>query len=193
MDSPTELSDYTLRSFTRAQPRRQGVHDPGRGASRRRPRRIDEYAAGAEKIVNEAAAIFGEFPDVRNGHLHVPRRLRAVGRRRRHGASQQHGRRGARRRSESAGGARRARHRVARVLPLLERRAYPPEDRSSRSTSKRPTCPVSCGSPKASRSITAADHGAGRRCRRPNTVETSCATRSPSSAARRGSSGRRSR
>ena len=62
MDSPTELSDYTLRSFQVRNPDgreftiRTAVHHDGDAAA------IDEYAAGAEKIVNEAAAIFGEFP-----------------------------------------------------------------------------------------------------------------------------------
>jgi len=62
MDSPAELSDYTLRSFTVRNPDgkeytiRTAVHHDGD------PSVIDEYAAGAEKIVNEAAAVFGEFP-----------------------------------------------------------------------------------------------------------------------------------
>src|SRR4051812_952852 len=62
MDSPTELSDYTLRSFTVRNPDgkeftiRTAVHHDGD------PSLIDEYAAGAERIVNEAAAVFGEFP-----------------------------------------------------------------------------------------------------------------------------------
>ena len=62
MDSPTELSDYTLRSFKVHNPDgkeytiRTAVHHDGD------PSVIDEYAAGAEKIVNEAAAVFGEFP-----------------------------------------------------------------------------------------------------------------------------------
>ena len=62
MDSPTELSDNTLRSFTVRNPDgkeytiRTAVHHDGD------PSVIDEYAAGAEQIVNEAAAVFGEFP-----------------------------------------------------------------------------------------------------------------------------------
>ena len=62
MDSPTELSDYTLRSFTvhnsdgKEFTIRTAVHHDGDPAA------IDEYVAGAEKIVNEAAAVFGEFP-----------------------------------------------------------------------------------------------------------------------------------
>jgi len=62
MDSPTELSDYTLRSFKvhnadgKEYTIRTAVHHDGD------PSVIDDYAAGAEKIVNEAAAVFGEFP-----------------------------------------------------------------------------------------------------------------------------------
>ena len=62
MDSPTELSDYTLRSFKVRNPDGKeftihtAVHHDGDSSA------IDEYAAGTEKIVNEAAAIFGEFP-----------------------------------------------------------------------------------------------------------------------------------
>ena len=67
MDSPTELSDYTLRSFTVRNPDgkeftiRTAVHHDAD------PSVIDEYAAGAEKIVNEAAAVFGEFPSYDTG------------------------------------------------------------------------------------------------------------------------------
>jgi predicted metalloprotease with PDZ domain len=67
MDSPTELSDYTLRSFKVRNPDgkeftiRTAVHHDGD------PAVIDEYASGAEKIVNEAAAIFGEFPEFDTG------------------------------------------------------------------------------------------------------------------------------
>jgi predicted metalloprotease with PDZ domain len=62
MDSPTELSDYTLKSFTVKNPDgkeyviRTAVHHDGD------PSTIDDYAAGAEQIVKEAAAVFGEFP-----------------------------------------------------------------------------------------------------------------------------------
>ena len=128
MDSPTELSDQSLRSVhgaaiptARQFTIRTAVHHDATDAD------VDEYVAGAEKIVREHGAVFGEFPEFDARHLHVPRRLRAVGRRRRHGASQQHGRR---RRGLDASGrrAQRARHRVARVLPRVERRAHPPED-----------------------------------------------------------------
>ncbi len=67
MDSPTELSDYTLRSFKVRNPDGKeftiytAVHHDGD------PSVIDDYAAGAEKIVNEAAAVFGEFPNFDTG------------------------------------------------------------------------------------------------------------------------------
>ncbi len=67
MDSPTELSDYSLRSFKVRNPDGRefaihtAVHHDGE------PSAVAEYAAGTEKIVNEAAAIFGEFPAFDNG------------------------------------------------------------------------------------------------------------------------------
>lgn len=63
MDSPTELSNYTLRSFTvknvdgKEFTFRTAVHHDGD------PSVIDEYVAGAEKIVREAEGVFGEFPN----------------------------------------------------------------------------------------------------------------------------------
>ena len=62
MDSPVELSDYALRSFSVHNPDgrtftiRTALHSDGDSAA------ADEYAAGVERIVNEAAAVFGEFP-----------------------------------------------------------------------------------------------------------------------------------
>ncbi len=67
MDSPVELSEHTLRSFTVRNPGgkeltiRTAVHHDGDAAA------IDAYVAGTEKIVNEAAAIFGEFPEFDTG------------------------------------------------------------------------------------------------------------------------------
>lgn len=61
-DSPTELSDYALRQFTVRNPDgktftvRAAVHSDAT------PEQVDEYASGLEKIVNEEAAVFGEFP-----------------------------------------------------------------------------------------------------------------------------------
>jgi predicted metalloprotease with PDZ domain len=62
MDSPTELSDHSVRSFKVRNPDGKeftiitAVHHDATDAD------VDQYAAGAEKIVLEAAAIFGEFP-----------------------------------------------------------------------------------------------------------------------------------
>jgi predicted metalloprotease with PDZ domain len=67
MDSPTELSNYSLRSFKVHNPDgreytiRTAVHHDGNEAA------VDAYAAGVEKIVNEAAAVFGEFPNYETG------------------------------------------------------------------------------------------------------------------------------
>ena len=62
MDSPTELSDHAVRSFKVRNPDGKEftivttVHHDGTDAD------VDEYAAGAEKIVREHGAVFGEFP-----------------------------------------------------------------------------------------------------------------------------------
>ena len=67
MDSPTELSDYTLRTFTVRNPDgreftiRAAVHHDAAEAD------IDEYVAGAQKIVREESAVFGEFPEFDGG------------------------------------------------------------------------------------------------------------------------------
>ena len=63
MDSPTELSNQSFRSFTVRNPDgkqftiRTAVHHDATEAD------VDEYAAGAEKIVREQGAVFGEFPE----------------------------------------------------------------------------------------------------------------------------------
>jgi predicted metalloprotease with PDZ domain len=67
MDSPTELSDQSFRSFKVRNPdgREQtivtAVHHDATDAD------IDEYAAGTERIVREHAAVFGELPQFDNG------------------------------------------------------------------------------------------------------------------------------
>ena len=67
MDSPTELSAQTIRSFNVRNPDgreltiRTAVHHDAADAA------IDEYVAGAEKIVREQGAIFGEFPEFDTG------------------------------------------------------------------------------------------------------------------------------
>jgi predicted metalloprotease with PDZ domain len=67
MDSPTELSDFTLRAFKVRNPDGKELtiqtavhHDVTEAA-------VNEYAALTEKIVNEMAAVFGEFPEFDNG------------------------------------------------------------------------------------------------------------------------------
>jgi len=66
-DSPTELSAYALRQFTVRNPDgktftiRTAVHSDASTED------VDQYAAGVEKIVNEAMAVFGEFPQYETG------------------------------------------------------------------------------------------------------------------------------
>ena len=67
MDSPTELSAQTFRSFTVNNPDgkrfeiRLAIHHDASTEE------IEEYAAGAEKIVREQGAIFGEYPQFDTG------------------------------------------------------------------------------------------------------------------------------
>jgi predicted metalloprotease with PDZ domain len=66
-DSPTELSAYTLREFTVSNPDgkqftiRAAIHADAP------PQDIDRYAAGLSKIVNEARAVYGEYPAYETG------------------------------------------------------------------------------------------------------------------------------
>jgi predicted metalloprotease with PDZ domain len=67
MDSPTELSAQTIKSFTvRGPDGREATvrvalhHDAG-------DREVNEYVAGAERIVKEHAAVFGELPEFEPG------------------------------------------------------------------------------------------------------------------------------
>lgn len=67
MDSPTEMSDFGVRSFTVKNPDGQSfeiitaVHHDGPESA------LDAYAAGTEKIVREQGAIFGEYPEFDTG------------------------------------------------------------------------------------------------------------------------------
>jgi predicted metalloprotease with PDZ domain len=67
MDSPTELSAQTIRSFTVRNPDaktftiRAAVHHDATDTE------IDEYVAGVDKIVKEHGAIFGEYPEFDTG------------------------------------------------------------------------------------------------------------------------------
>jgi predicted metalloprotease with PDZ domain len=67
MDSPTELSVQSVRSFTVRNPDGReltivtAVHHDATEAD------IDEYAAGTERIVLEHGAVFGEFPEFDTG------------------------------------------------------------------------------------------------------------------------------
>lgn len=67
MDSPTEMSDFGVRSFKVKNADGKeltiitAVHHDGPDSA------LDEYVAGAEKIVREQGAIFGEFPEFDTG------------------------------------------------------------------------------------------------------------------------------
>lgn len=67
LDSPTELSDHSLRAFTVRNPDgktftiRAAVHHDATEAD------VDEYVAGVEKIVLEQGAVFGEYPEFDGG------------------------------------------------------------------------------------------------------------------------------
>ena len=69
-DSPTELSAYRLKEFTVANPDgktfviRIAAHTD---TTRSGPNDVDEYAAGVERIVKEAKAVFGEYPQFDTG------------------------------------------------------------------------------------------------------------------------------
>ena len=159
MDSPTELSAFTLRSFTVKNPDgkeytiRTAVHHDGD------PAVIDDYAADTEKIVNEAAGVFGEFPAFDTGRTHFSATT-SRGRSRRHGIATARGRRRRRSRIRRRCAVRSApsptSSSIAGTSNAFVRR------RSSRSTSKRRIYPGSCGSPKGSRSTTDRSSWSGR-------------------------------
>ena len=66
-DSPTELSDYTLKSFDVKNPNAKTFTVRAAVHAQATPQEIDQYADGLQKIVNEASAVFGEFPQYEPG------------------------------------------------------------------------------------------------------------------------------
>ncbi len=66
-DSPTELSAYTLRQFTVHNPDGQAFTIRAAVHSDASVEEIDRYASGVEKIVNEAMAVYREFPQYEPG------------------------------------------------------------------------------------------------------------------------------
>src|SRR6185295_7289009 len=62
IDSPTELSNYVLRTFNVGQPFRIALHHDGSG------RDADRFAADVERIVKEELAVFGELPAYENAN-----------------------------------------------------------------------------------------------------------------------------
>ena len=155
-DSPVQFGPQMLRTFrlpvsaTAGAPEttiRVALRHDGTEAE------ADHFAAGAEKIVREARAVYGELPAFEPGSY----TFLATYAQGANGDGMEHRNStvltapAALAQSERAA----ARHGGARVLPRLERRAHPAANRSSRSTSTTPTCPPSCGWPKASRGTTA--------------------------------------
>ena len=125
-------------------PRRGAPRRHRRGSRRLRPRRREDGARSAQRLRRVRA--------LRRQHLHVHRRLPAVGGRRRDGTSQQHDR-------DVAG--RPSRDRIDLLDTWRTNSSTPGTSsasgrrRSSPSTSTMPTSPASSGSPRASRTITA--------------------------------------
>ncbi|HEY7057474.1 MAG TPA: PDZ domain-containing protein [Vicinamibacterales bacterium] len=66
-DSPTELSAYALRQFTVHNPDGQAFTIRAAVHSQASAQEVDQYAAGLEKIVSEAMAVYGEFPQYEPG------------------------------------------------------------------------------------------------------------------------------
>ena len=175
MDSPTELSDFVMSTFS--VPNADGtpadfrvvVHGDGSQAD------VDELAKIVAAARARADGGLRRVSEVRAGLLHVPARLR------RRGATATAWSIATARRSPIPGSSLKtpqgrragARHDLARVLPQLERRAHPAGRASSRSTSRARTSPAACGSPKASRSTT------GRCCWRARGSRTDAAGRAP--------------
>ena len=156
-DSPTELSAFTLREFEVGNPDgktftiRAAVHTESPD------RDIDEYAAGVEKIVRESMPIFGEYPVFDTGtYTFLPTTCRATAGTAWSIATA----------PSSAAGATcgRARHRLARVLPRLERRTDPAA--GARAVQLRRSEPdrLALGRRRVHAVLRLADHGCGPGC-----------------------------
>jgi predicted metalloprotease with PDZ domain len=66
-DSPTELSEYTLKSFEVKNPDGKAFTVRAAVHADATPGEIDEYADGLRRIVGEASAVYGEFPQYEPG------------------------------------------------------------------------------------------------------------------------------
>ncbi len=69
MDSPAEVSDFALRTFSVPDPRSPAYHPTFRVAVHHAgdPTAIDHYVAGVEAVVRETVTVFGEFPSFETG------------------------------------------------------------------------------------------------------------------------------
>ena len=91
MDSPTELSDFVLEHVHGAEHGRHAGAVPARRALATASQAdVDELAKMVQRHGARADGGLRRVPEIRAGLLHVSARLRPLGRRRRHGASQQH-------------------------------------------------------------------------------------------------------
>ena len=149
MDSPAEFGpvvDPSVHASTAARSASRCITPAPTPSSTRSSRDV-------EKIVREQGDDLRRVPGLRAGHLHLPRRLPAVG----HGDGMEH------RNSTVITSARVARAATASGCSTRSRTSSSTagtssasgRGRSSRSTSSGRTCPASCGSPKGSRSTTA--------------------------------------
>ena len=106
--------------------RHAGELPPRRARATDRRRTSTSSRSSSQRLVREQMAVFGEFPKYEPGYYTFLLDYVAVGRRRRHGASQQHvDLEPGLSLQDAAGPAAGARHDLARVLPQLERRAHP--------------------------------------------------------------------
>ena len=110
-------------------------------------------ARDVEKTVREASNDLRRAAEVRRRRLHVPRRLPAMGGRRRHGAPQQHGRVAPRRAAQSRSAPGHPGHGLARVLPRVEHGAAAGQGHRAVRFRRGGHARKSCGSARASPTI----------------------------------------
>ena len=156
MDSPTEFSAFSVRSFTVADGAARADVPPRRASHRRPTRSSTRSRATWRGSSAKRGRVYGEFPAFDgNTYTFIADYLPWA-----NGDGMEH------RNSTIVTCQASIRAQpvglldtdCARVLPLVERRADPAARRSSRSTSRTPTCRASCGSPKGSPTTT------GRSC-----------------------------
>ena len=167
MDSPTELSDYTLRSFTVQNPDgkeftiRTAVHHDGDADADRRVRRRAPRRSSTKRR-RSSASFRRSTPAPTRSSATTCRGAAATAW---SIATARSSRRATSFKNPQAVRAR-ARHRVARVLPLLERRADPPEDARAVQLRRGEHLGRAVAGRRVHAVLRPADHGARRACRR---------------------------